>query len=347
MKDGSFAPTKMLGELLENRIQEYLLYSEKIKGHSPATLKGKRNCLKSVVKWLEGKEFSLLTIRNFVYSLQNRGVKASSIAQICKTLHGFSHWLVWEEITEKDILEKLEPPKVEKHLLDVVEPELAEKVIFAGSEPGPGDVSRNVRLKEEHRQALRFGLRTALRSNELCHIYTKDLDIENGEFFVKTKGGRLEKKTLPADMLEEIRRRLAEFGRKRLFEVTPKTLNEVMKRGCQKLGVEKKLTCHSLRRIFGTSMAMADCPIASVSRLMGHSKLETTNAYYINAEQKKLGEKLHMYHPLLNATIDFVRKVEMIETHPLVKMLKDDSSVSFLVTKLEDGGVSFVLRPRN
>lgn len=55
---------------------------------------------------------------------------------------------------------------------------------------------------------------------------------------------------------------------------------------CKTVGVEAR-GFHVFRHTFGTKLAAAGVPIQTVSKLMGHTSIQTTSAYYVNISSKE------------------------------------------------------------
>jgi site-specific recombinase XerD len=68
-------------------------------------------------------------------------------------------------------------------------------------------------------------------------------------------------------------------------------LLKTFQRQCRMASIKttKKLTLHCLRKAYGTNLANLSTPIQTLKELMGHSKIETTMAYYLYSpdENKK------------------------------------------------------------
>jgi integrase len=68
-------------------------------------------------------------------------------------------------------------------------------------------------------------------------------------------------------------------------------INKYLKEVATSLGINKKLTFHAARHTFATTVTLSNgVPIETVSKLLGHSKLATTQIYAKVVEQKLSGD---------------------------------------------------------
>lgn len=74
-----------------------------------------------------------------------------------------------------------------------------------------------------------------------------------------------------------------------LPRVSNQYFNRILKEIADLLGINKKLTHHTARKTFATTILLNnDIPIETVSKLLGHSKITTTLSYYAEVMPSKL-----------------------------------------------------------
>ncbi|WP_108424572.1 site-specific integrase [Flagellimonas amoyensis] len=69
--------------------------------------------------------------------------------------------------------------------------------------------------------------------------------------------------------------------------LTNQKMNSYIKEVAKRIGIDKKLTFHSARHTFATTVTLSNgVPIATVSKLLGHTKITTTQIYARVLEEK-------------------------------------------------------------
>ncbi len=125
---------------------------------------------------------------------------------------------------------------------------------------------------------------TGLRVSELCSL-TSDLDISQKEISVRGKGNKVRVVFLADDAISAIKQYKSTFldGKKivndKLFPVTPRTVERIVKKYSIMAGISKKITPHILRHSFATNLLQNGADIRSVQAMLGHSNISTTQIY--------------------------------------------------------------------
>ena len=123
---------------------------------------------------------------------------------------------------------------------------------------------------------------------------------ENGILWVKTnreKTGNIS--NIP--ILEPAKKYIKTmYSKERVFRpICNQTVNTGLKKIAKKTAIDKPITFHIARHTFGTTITLSnDVPIESVSKMMGHSKIITTQIYArvldkkVELDMEKLSKKL-------------------------------------------------------
>src|SRR5690606_31515605 len=76
-------------------------------------------------------------------------------------------------------------------------------------------------------------------------------------------------------------------------KISNQKFNSYLKEIAGIIGVEKRLTHHTARRTFATTVLLFnDVPMEIVSELLGHSNIAVTQAHYGKIVQKKVSEQM-------------------------------------------------------
>lgn len=268
--------------LLEQYIVEFLDDFSEEKGLMPSTVANKRVCMDLFRKFIGEREVTVPLIREYLSIIRQRLMTASVRSEI-KNLRALGNFLVRRRyITPEDNwADQLTMPKLRKEPLRVPDVQTMESIIVAGTEPGSYENSRCRKAKAEQRLALRFAVRTGVRSEELRTLEPTRfyLDQEVPTFSVKGKGTKVRYLPVPMDMIDAIKERCSE-PRAFLFSVSEKALNVALMRGAKKLGVIDQVHCHSLRHSFATELLRLGTPIEVISKMLGHTNIQLTYDTY-------------------------------------------------------------------
>lgn len=126
---------------------------------------------------------------------------------------------------------------------------------------------------------------TGLRVSELCSL-SNDLDLSQSEISVRGKGGKVRVVFITDDAMFATK----EYKNKnlnndndilsdKLFPVTPRTIERIVKKYSIIAGISKKITPHILRHSFATNLLQNGADIRSVQAMLGHSNISTTQIY--------------------------------------------------------------------
>lgn len=284
-------------QLKEYIFKEYVDNDCIDRGLSKRTNRNRRDCLKRFYKYLGSKSFTADNCRGWMRSLSNKGLKPNSIKDTGRILRATIRFLFRRKVIKDDFASDIPLPKIPKTNLAIVPAELAEKIIIAGTEPGPGDNCLNRERKKEYRVALRFILRTGLRNREARDLRGSDINLEDETYLVQSKSGNLDRMPLPKDMIKEIGQRV---NNGQLFpNLRAERLNICLNRGSGQLGVKTRVRVHTLRHIFCTTLLKKGVPLQIVSRLMRHASVAITDSVYSHYLIDDLKQSLNERHPLI------------------------------------------------
>jgi integrase len=132
--------------------------------------------------------------------------------------------------------------------------------------------------------AFLFGCYTGLRISDIKNL--KLSDIQNNWMYFKIKKTQTDEKYPLNEPALKILKSITPIKGKYFF--IPSELNIRLKDLMIKIGINKKITFHCSRHTFATITLLLSRDIATVSKLLGHSKISTTEIYAQIIDESKL-----------------------------------------------------------
>jgi integrase/recombinase XerD len=136
-------------------------------------------------------------------------------------------------------------------------------------------------------------LDTGLRVTEFCSLTRKNIHWQENCLVVWGKGGwyghRGKRRVVP---LTARARRLLEvhFATNEGIGFSAKTAQRIVKRAANRAMITKPVTPHSLRHSFAVNCVKKGLSTASLKKILGHDRLETTEIYLNICPEDALGE---------------------------------------------------------
>lgn len=167
------------------------------------------------------------------------------------------------------------------------------------------------RIFEATLQDERFGIRdiailitlfsTGLRVSELCNLNREEVNVERGEFSVRGKGGKVRvvflhdsaKIALTKYFEISSEKTGPVFLSKSQKKLTRATVATLVKKYSLLAGIVKKVTPHTLRHSFATTLLKNGADLRAIQMMLGHSSITTTQIYthVSDAHLKEIHEK--------------------------------------------------------
>ena len=282
-------------------------YSSYIKGYSKGTIKRYKHIINFYCNFAKVIKIEQVTEENvralFFYGRTQRGWKSNSFITFRMSLMVFFRWCVLQKYIEKNPVQDVEIPKLEKRL----PPKLTKQDTLRLLEIVYNYPYDYKFLRYRNHAIFSTFVFAGLRKNELLHLKCEDVDIENLSLFVRQGKGNKDRVVPISYTLAQTLKRYAE-DRKRLNKTCPEffaSLNrnlgyteDGLKRLTDQMRKASKLnfTIHKLRHTFATLMLEGGCDIYSLSKMMGHSDIKTTTIY-LSASAEHLRSQMTK-HPL-------------------------------------------------
>lgn len=157
--------------------------------------------------------------------------------------------------------------------------------------PSPEEVCRFLDAIEDDRcrMLLSVAYGCGLRLQEATRLEVRDIDSERMVIHIRQGKGKKDRYVMLSALLLEV---LREYWRlhkppRLLFPsphdpgkpLNPTTIQKQCKRICEKAGLSKKVTPHTLRHAFATHLFESGTDLAIVQALLGHKSIQTTQIY--------------------------------------------------------------------
>ncbi len=248
-----------------------------------------------------------LAVRGFIARLYEREKKKSSIARKLSAVRAFFKFLASEHVIAQSPAAAVSTPKLEKRLPRILSEEEMNRFLDQMSQTAKGGEAAVVR----DRAILEILYASGLRVSELVGLDLRSISFDDGMVLVRGKGrkerivpfGSKAKDALGAylPVREKI---LAEnkTGSPAMFlnakggRLTTRSVDRLVKKYIQALGLNVKASPHSLRHAFASHLLDEGADLRAIQEMLGHESLATTQKY-TQVSIKHLMEVYDKTHP--------------------------------------------------
>lgn len=286
--------------------KRFCMEKEVLHRQSPKTILWYRETFKSLLRFREIESMEALTPQFFrEWYFFGHGLKWSpkTLANRVIGLSLFCDWLKKEKHIHENPLEGLPRPKLPKRVPRHLSKQEADYLI---------QVTRNYPYGYEFERARAIAIigvfiGTGLRKEELRKLECRDVDLENMKVLVRSgKGNKDRLIPIPLKLVPSLRNYLKHRTRLKRQNpyfwsslrndqiMGPKALTRLFFRLKKASGIN--FSAHKLRHTFAVLMLEGGCDIFSLSRMLGHSNIQTTTIY-LTATVAHLKDQIQK-HPL-------------------------------------------------
>ncbi len=293
----------------ERELQLFMQFITAERGLSQNTTMAYRRDLSRYLKFLDEnrggarpRDASKEDLAVYFAWLRGLGLAPSSIARAMSSLRMFHRFLHNEGLADSNPTVNLDTPKLERTLPSVLSRSEIERLLNAP------DVEEHLGLRD--RTMLECAYATGLRVSEMVRLNLKDLHFDQGYVRIVGKGNK--------ERLVPIGRTAIDFITRYLDGVRPKLANDtskdavflnfrggpmtrmafwsILKDCCEKAGIRKNVSPHTLRHSFATHLLEGGADLRAVQEMLGHSSIATTQIY-THVDRERLKAMHRQFHP--------------------------------------------------
>lgn len=285
---------------LSSHLERFVNYLQYTKNASPKTVENYTLRVNRFIEYIwdvDASEIKMLHIQDFRMYLIKQWLSQKTVNYHAVWLRSFFKFMLRNDVEtlspEKIDLAKIPPRKVSYLSESQVQDILDAPWIF---EKNPLKIVRDKAI-------LATLYWTGLRVTELVTLKTKDIKLSENQFSVIWKGSKLRSVFLTQDAKEKLKKYILSRAddSEYLFislssnsygePLSRNTIESLVKKYAESVWITEKVTPHTLRHSFATSLLRRGADIRSVQALLWHSSIQTTQIY-THVDDKYL-QKVH------------------------------------------------------
>ena len=250
----------------------------KIRNFSPRTIKSYSYYITEILKYTRksARDINSQDLKDYLEYLVDQNKSGSTLNIAYSALK-----LYFEKILHRRFFVFLPRAKTEKKLPVVFNKSEIKKILDGI-------------INKKHKLIISLIYSAGLRVSEIVKINVGDLDFENNILFIRQSKGKKDRITIFAEKLGKELKKYVKNGNINgiLFKnnqnkpLTTRTIQKIFSQTLEKVKINKKASCHSLRHSFATHLLEDGTNLRYIQKLLGHKKLETTQIYTKVANNK-------------------------------------------------------------
>jgi integrase/recombinase XerD len=293
---------KKKSETLIGQFTDFLLVE---KGLSSNTINAYRRDLQNFAKFFEdNSELSLLEVKHediakYLGNLGDRKLASSTLDRKMDSIRTFYRFLVVERYINDNPTLMIEPLRSWSKLTTVLSIAEMESLI---NQP---DISKPLGLRDKALLEIMYAC--GLRVSESVNLRITDLNPEIGYLRCLGKGNKERVVPVGSMALEAVKNYL-NSGRPTLNpkedwlfvnykgeKLTRDGIRHIIQEIAESVGIQKKITPHTLRHCFATHLLERGADLRSLQEMLGHASISTTQIYtHVNSERlRQIHSKFH------------------------------------------------------
>jgi integrase/recombinase XerD len=242
-------------------------------------------------------------LKGLVQWVAELGMQASSQSRMISGLKTFYSYLILENLIQQDPTLNLDSPKLGRKLPDTLDVTDIDRLIAA--------IDLSTPEGERNRAILEVLYSCGLRVSELVNLKLSDLHLNVG--FLKVVGKGNKERIVPTGSV--VKKRLDDyidlirihnpvkpgesdivFLNRRGSRLTRVMVFLIIKDLARKIGLKKKISPHTFRHSFATSLVEGGADLRAVQEMLGHESITTTEIY-THLDREYLRQVITEFHP--------------------------------------------------
>ena len=270
---------------MDAAVGSFLEYLGVERGASPHTLRSYAADLTEFTRFLADEKIGGLpdadtrAVRAYVARLHQRRLSKATIARKLAAVRSCFRFLARRGALPANPARQVRSPRLGRRLPSFLPVDEATLLLNAPPEPSAAG--------KRDRALLELLYASGLRVAEGCGLDLDDLDEARRTVRVVGKGDKERVVPVGETALEALAAYLAMRGRQRgpLFlnarggRLTPRSAHRIVRARARQVGIDQRVTPHTLRHSFATHMLGAGADLRLIQELLGHSRLSTTQRY--------------------------------------------------------------------
>lgn len=303
---------------MDAEIQEFLDYLTAERGSSENTIAAYRNDLSQfqsfMIEKLQDEGWDGLTrdhLISYILWLKEREYASATVARKVAAMKSFCGFLQRAGALDANPADDLDSPKVKKQLPITLTPQEVDDLLALPAQASASGKASVAAKALRDTALLELLYATGMRVSEIAGLTLEDLDLGAGTVRCQGKGSKERVMPLYAEATQAVTAYL-EKGRDTLLgrdkeertlflnprgeRLTRQGLWLIIKNYARELGLEDRVTPHTLRHSFATHMLNGGAGLREVQRLLGHANISTTQVY-THVTQDRLRQVYDDAHP--------------------------------------------------
>jgi integrase/recombinase XerD len=288
----------------EHQVLDFLAYLEFERGLSRNTLEAYRSDLLQFGAYLARRGVDALgaghaELSGFLTELAAGGddrpaVAPATLQRKAACLRSFYRHLRREELIDHDPTADLRAPRKRQRLPQVLDRGEVARLLQAPRGTSPAAL--------RDRALLELMYACGLRASEATALEVRDLDLKDGVLRARGKGAKERLVPIGREAIAAVRAYLERgrpalvglgdeprvFVNRRGSGLTRQGLYKIVQRHAAAVGLEDRMSPHTLRHTFATHLLAGGCDLRSLQEMLGHADVATTQIYtHLSAERVK------------------------------------------------------------